>query len=114
LTEFSDYVAAPYYGDEEATEDWGVATRGLANQPTVTRMRAELPANALGEDLVLRASSAGPRPGVYIVTHAYDSDGRTSPSRAGTAIPLPGLFTIGAIVAWLLRPRRRRVRAVHR
>jgi hypothetical protein len=38
--------------------DWAHATRGVA-QPWITRMRAVLPVEALGEDLVLQASDGG-------------------------------------------------------
>ena len=38
--------------------DWAHATRGLA-EPWITRMRAVLPVEALGQDLVLAASDAG-------------------------------------------------------
>ncbi len=49
-----------------AVGDWSAAIAGLA-EPTVTRMRAELPVAALGQDLVLQASDGAPLYGTIVV-----------------------------------------------
>lgn len=50
-----------------AEDDWAVATQSIP-EPTVTRMRANLPVQALSEDLVLAASLEAPLDGFYQVT----------------------------------------------
>jgi hypothetical protein len=79
LTEFSSGITAPTGGayvtyDDDGyhgpLDDWLVATRHFTGSSTVTRMRAELPAGALSDDLVLQASERGYRPALYVAARA--------------------------------------------
>jgi len=110
LTEFSGIAWEPHTSSD-AREDWDVATRFLPMRPWLTRMRAELPANALSEDLILSASMLGPRYGVY---YADRSTTATSPEGGGG---MPGAQLLVALVAvFALWPRGKRLgkRAAHR
>jgi hypothetical protein len=65
----------------DGIEDWRVATAGIPS-PTVTRMRSDLPIEALGEDLVLQASSGQPLYGTIFVQR------EANPEAAGLTAPL--------------------------
>ncbi|MBW2461494.1 MAG: DUF2330 domain-containing protein, partial [Deltaproteobacteria bacterium] len=120
LTEFSSaiypptasqwvtYVDGAYHGPQG---DWDVATRHIPGAVTVTRMRAELPASALADDLVLQASMLGRRPGRILVNNGVNADvsttpGRTNSNESPTSF-LFSLFFIAFAVAVVVRPRRR-------
>lgn len=94
----------------DALEDWQAATAGLSSV-TVTRMRSELPIEALGADLVLRASN-GPILDRFILVSndvnfstaslgALRADGT---ALAGLPGPVIALGLVGLAFAW----RRRR------
>ncbi len=109
LTEVSQTVAAPYVTAGDPTspqEDWLVATRGLSSssQATVTRMRAELPANALSEDLILQASEQPPRFATYYVT--AQTEGAVIGNGDG-GDGTPALLLLACALAWIAWPRRR-------
>jgi len=114
LTEFSDLVYGPsvgavYYtddtGEHSPYDDWYVATRDLpgSTDVTVTRMRADLPANALAEDLILQASTLAPVTGQYFVNNSYDSTDTSEGSSGGA---LSFLFLLAGVIAFVSRPRR--------
>ncbi|MEZ4406836.1 MAG: DUF2330 domain-containing protein [Polyangiales bacterium] len=54
----TDRVAWQFRNDDEAYADWRVATNGLS-RPWVTRLRTDLPLNAIDRDLQLASSSGG-------------------------------------------------------
>ncbi|RLB50108.1 MAG: hypothetical protein DRJ42_19620 [Deltaproteobacteria bacterium] len=117
LTEFSAAVYPPapslyvtyedgaYHGPRD---DWDVATRHITDMVTVTRMRAELPASALANDLVLQASTLGTRPGLVIVDNEVNRNVSTTPGRTDSnESPTSFLFMVAFAVAMVLRPGRR-------
>ena len=57
----TDQISWQFRNDEEAYPDWRVATAGLS-QPWVTRLRTDLPFNAIDRDLQLASSTAGELP----------------------------------------------------
>lgn len=91
----------------DGIEDWRAATEGLAFV-TVTRMRSDLSIAALGEDLVLRASSAPALGNTIFVTRDVNFDAvaaRGPLSDRDTALaglPAPalvlGLFALGFVL----------------
>jgi hypothetical protein len=98
----------------EPTDDWFVATDGLPD-PWITRMRAVLPVEALGEDLVLEASLAGERSGFYNITNEINATSPVAPlfelGAGGDAPKTPVyllVFALGLAAALLRR------RAAHR
>ncbi len=117
LTEFSSAVYPPqpsrYVTYEDGAyhgplDDWDVATRHITDAATVTRMRAELPASALADDLVLQASTLGTRPGLVIVDNEVNRNVSTTPGRTDSnESPTSFLFMVAFAVAMVLRPGRR-------
>ncbi|MGE0787446.1 MAG: DUF2330 domain-containing protein [Sandaracinaceae bacterium] len=121
LTEFADAVD-PFTimsfteRDEDGTlhsaaQDWTIATRSIS-APSVTRMRANLPVQALSDDLILAASPGPALPGLIQVTR--DVNWETA-SAAGAlerrdtrlaALPVWPLAVILVAGAGLIRRRR--------
>lgn len=95
-----------------ASEDWTAAVEGLS-LPYVTRMRADLPVEALGEDLVLMASSRGDlgrnifvdREINAVTASLRELDGRGSTAMAGLPGPVVVLLVAGAGLALRRRLR---------
>ena len=117
LTEFSDVVGPPEEGafvthDETGyhgpLEDWEIATRSLSGPATVTRMRAELPASALSDDLALRASAGAPLLGVVDVTHDRNAPLSALPAAGERGSPPADLWVVLLAIALALAPSLRR------
>lgn len=97
-----------------ARDDWDVASESIA-EPTVTRMRANLPVQALSEDLVLRASLDAPIDGFYMVERDVNwmtasvsgSLRERSDDTAMAGAPLP-VALLGLLFAGLVGRRLRR------
>lgn len=117
LTEFSDQVDgadvfSSTFVDGEGvvhrpTTDWFVAVRNLQSTPWITRMRAVLPTSALIEDLELRASLLGRRPGFYLVTRERNRpDDGLAPIVATGGRLWPILLYLVPVLAFLLLRRR--------
>lgn len=115
LTEYSSTVYPPsgnqyvtysdgaYHGPQA---DWDIATQDLPAAATVTRMRAELPASALAEDLILQASLLGPRPTQLNVENQINASVSQVPGRPeSNGTPGALLFAAAFAVAFVLRPK---------
>jgi hypothetical protein len=112
LIDGSDVFESTFTDDEgvvhRATPDWSVATRNLLSTPWVTRMRAKLPTSALVEDLELRASILGQRPGFYLVTRELNRPDPGIAPIVGTGGRLwPILLLAVPVLAFLVLNRRR-------
>lgn len=99
--------------EHTAADDWEAATQGVLD-PTVTRMRADLPVAALAEDLILAASDAPQLQGWIQVTRDvnFETASVGAPLTEGGArmagLPAPALVIAGLGLAFVVRRRLRR------
>jgi hypothetical protein len=102
-------------GFATARADWDRAVEGLGATPFVTRMRADLPASALVDDLVLSASIDGELQGAILVQRDVNwNGGATSARTAPTSTMMAGApgtaWFIGLVAAGFVYRRLRRKR----
>jgi hypothetical protein len=116
LTEFAGSVPAWWrdtviYDEDgeahDAVDDWDFVFAGLGEEVYLTRMRAQLPTEALEEDLVLQPSFGSDLPTRIFVSRVV-SDGDEEVSR-GAALP-PPIVMVSALAAAALGVRRIRRR----
>ena len=107
------YIIDPEAGTSTRAEaDWA-HVRTVYERPYLTRLRAALPVNALGVDLVLRPTTAGEVPSFIQVTRTMDSstgmEMRASDTRmAALPAPLTAAFLLfGGLGVHLVRRWRR-------
>ncbi len=94
-----------------AAADWSVAVESIPN-PTITRMRANLPAQALREDLILAASTQGELPAQIFVendvnwTSASVGGALTESDTRMATLPVWPFAVLGLAVFGVVRRRR--------
>lgn len=119
LTEYAgfvyDYAVREFSVTDEsggthfAADDWEAAVQSIPS-PFVTRMRADLSVEALGEDLVLQASPGGELPSTIFVTREVNvmmSSVRALDDRGSAVAGLPGGLVVLAIAGAAFAIRRR-------